>query len=132
MSIGLLEKVSGHLKDAGLMMGFADKYYSWSDADVAGAAGFILFQMNGTSGIKRYSTVARCSPIGGLQKDKLREGNGIADAIFANFAGMTKPAGILKFEPIGQVMGPYFLDNGRGVLKLLFVVLCRICKLTDR
>ena len=48
-----------HLKDAGLMMGFADKYYSWSDADVAGAAGFILFQMKQpVESETSYSTVA--------------------------------------------------------------------------
>ena len=120
MSIGLLEKVSGHLKDAGLMAGYDDKYYSWTDADVKGAAGFVLFQMAGTSGI-RNATVQ--SPDVRLllvcKKDKLREGNDAADAIFANFAGMTKPAGVLKLEPIATVMGPYYLDNGRGVFEII-------------
>ena len=120
MSIGLLEKVSGHLKDAGLMTGFDDKYYSWTDKDGEGSAGFVLFQMAGTSGI-RNATVQ--SPDVRLllvcKKDKLREGNNEADAIFANFAGMTKPTGILKLDPIGTVMGPYYLDNGRGVFEIV-------------
>lgn len=120
MSIELLEKVAGHLDDAGLLTGYAKKYFRWTDADVSGTANFVLFRMSGTAGA-RDATVQRpdvrillvcnaASVVSGSQK---------ADAIFANFSGTTAPSGIIKFEPLGAVSGPFYLDNGRGVFEII-------------
>lgn len=121
MSIELLRKVSGHLDNAGLLTGYAKKYFRWSDADVKGTANFVLFRMSGTAGA-RDATVQR-PDVRILLVCKANEvevdGSQKAEAIFANFAGTTAPVGIIKFEPLGTVNGPFYLDNGRGVFEII-------------
>jgi hypothetical protein len=120
MSLALLEKIAAHLDDAGLLTGYTKKYFRWTDADVNGAANFVLFRMAGTAGA-RDATVQRpdvrillvCNAtdvIAASQK---------ADAIFANFAGITTPPGVIKLEPLGTVGGPFYMANGRGVFEII-------------
>lgn len=119
MSHQLLEKVATHLVMAGLLDGMTIKYFRWTDADVNGAANFIMLRMAGSSGIR--DAIVQSPDIKILivgKADEIKQTNEKADAIFANFAGLTTPLGILKLDPLAIVTGPYYLDNGRCVFEI--------------
>jgi hypothetical protein len=120
MSLSLLQSVIGFLQDASLLDGLAVRYYRWTDADLNGNGNFIVVRMSGTSGI-RNATVQ--SPDVRLllvfPAASVTTGSQIADAIFAKFSDATAPYGVLKFEPLSTVSGPYYLDNGRGVFEII-------------
>lgn len=113
MSLQLLKRVSAHLENAGLLVGYKIRYFDWSDKDLSGAADFVLFRMAGAgprdSVIQRPSVmiVLVCGP------QSIEQGNDASKAIFDKLADGTATAGVLKFEPLGIVGGPYRLNNDR-------------------
>ncbi len=119
MSHQLLEKVSTHLRMAGLLDDVLSKYYGWKDADLQGKADFVVFLMSGTSGPRDaivQSPDIKLLVVGQAVAPKAT--NEKADAIFENLAGLTTPEGIIKLEPLSIVSGPYYLDNGRCVFEI--------------
>lgn len=119
MSAALLETIATHLTDAGLLTGLTKKYYQWTDADEKGSADFIVFRMSGTAGARNATLqqpdvrILLC-----VKAANVKTGNAKADAIFANFAGISTAPGVVKFEPLATVMGPMYLDNGRAVFEI--------------
>ncbi len=119
MSYQLLKSVETALRDAGIIAGYTAKFYRWTDADVKGAADFIVFRMSGTSGQRdqfMQQPDVRILVVGAATK--IKETNEAADAIYAFFAGTDTALGVTKLEPIATVAGPYFMDNGRCVFEV--------------
>lgn len=119
MSYSLLERLGNHLTQQGLLTGYKVKYYSWTDVDLKGKGKFIVLRMAGTSGI-RDSIVQRpdVRVLVVSDPDKVIDGNNKADEIFQSFAGLEVPVGVLKLEPIGTVIGPMKIENGRSVFEI--------------
>jgi hypothetical protein len=120
MSQALLRSIAALVADANIAPGFVEKFYRWTDADVNGSANFILYRMAGTAG-QRDQFVQRpdVRVLVVVPPSAIALGNQIADAIFQLFAGTAVPVNVLKLEPLGTVMGPMYLDNGRGVFEVI-------------
>ena len=124
MSDVLLQRVSGHI--AALISGYSIRYYRWTDADLNGQGGVVLFRMSGTGGAADYhvqypdvSIQIICDP------DKVRDADATMLAIvryLRSEAGFTS-ATVENFEPLSQT-GPAYLQNGRARFEL--VVRCMV------
>lgn len=119
MSAALLQNIASFLEGQNLLTNYDVKYYSWTDADFKGKGNFIVLRMAGTAGLRDHV----------VQRPDVRvlvvvdgkhtvDGNNKADEIFSAFAGLSKPSGVLKLEPIGTVIGPFGLENGRQVFEI--------------
>lgn len=120
MSLVLLERVRIFLDEQALTTGHAIKFFTWTDADVAGTGNFICLQMAGTSGIRDEVVQrpdVRLLLVGA--PNKTREVDAKAKAIYDAFAGTETTAGIIKFEPIGVIGGAYELDNKRWAFEII-------------
>ena len=124
MSDVLLQRVSGHV--SALITGYSVRYYRWTDADLNGKGGVVLFRMSGTGGAADYhvqypdvSIQIICDP------EKVRDADATMLAIvryLRSEAGFTS-ATVENFEPLSQT-GPAYLQNGRARFEL--VVRCMV------
>ncbi len=120
MSLVLLERVRNFLDAQSLTTGYTVKFFTWTDADVAGTGNFICLQMAGTSGLRDeivQSPDVRVVVVGA--PTKTREVDAKAKAIYDAFAGLESIAGVIKFEPIGVVGGAYELQNKRWAFEII-------------
>lgn len=119
MSKALLTRVKEHLDAGNLLTGYAVKYFRYSDADTNERGEFVLLRPAGTSGESDFivqtpdvQIVLVAQPEGILTGDaKMLE---ILRYLRNNFDS----ASVLGFEPIGPVIGPRYLENGRPVFEL--------------
>lgn len=124
MSDVLLQRVSGHV--SALITGYSVRYYRWTDADLNGQGGVVLFRMSGTGGAADYhvqypdvSIQIICDP------DKVRDADATMLSIvrfLRSVEGFTSTA-VENFEPLSQT-GPAYLQNGRARFEL--VVRCMV------
>ena len=124
MSDVLLQRVSGHV--SALITGYSVRYYRWTDADLNGKGGVVLFRMSGTGGAADYhvqypdvSIQIICDP------DKVRDADATMLSIvrfLRSVEGFTSTA-VENFEPLSQT-GPAYLQNGRARFEL--VVRCMV------
>ena len=116
MSIQLLQRLSRHLDDGGLLTGYSVKYYRWSDQDLNGDGQVILFRMPGTEGdgahvIQRpdieYSIL--CNP------DQVAAGDqrmlAILQYLRANFDVDNEFGRMFSLWPVGVYTGTTYLEN---------------------
>ena len=124
MSDELLQRVRAHVSHA--IPSWPVRFYRWTDADLNGQGGVVLFRMSGTGGAADYhvqypdvSIQIICDP------DKVRDADATMPAIVrylrseAGFTGAT----VENFEPLSQT-GPAYLQNGRARFEL--VVRCMV------
>ncbi len=120
MSLPLLQRVESFLHSQGLLGGWSVKFFGWNDADVAGTGNFIVLKMAGTSG-ERDEIVqrpdVRVLVVGA--PTKTIDPDAKAKAIYDLFAGTETVSGVIKFEPLSVVQGPFVLDNKRWVFELI-------------
>jgi hypothetical protein len=120
MSLPLLERVRDFLDEQSLHTGYTAEFFTWTDARIAGAGGFICYQMAGTSGLRDEIVQrpdVRVIVVGAPAKTV--EVDAKAKAIYGAFAGIETTTGVIKFEPIGVVGGPYQLDNKRWAFEII-------------
>jgi hypothetical protein len=120
MSLPLLERVKTFFDEQSLITGYTIKYFTWTDADVAGTGNFICLQMAGTGGLRDEVVQrpdVRVIIVGA--PTKTIEPDAKAKQIFDAFAGTETTDGVIKFEPIGVVGGPYQLDNKRWAFEII-------------
>ena len=118
MSVALLDRVSALITAAGLMAGYTEKYFKWTDSDINGKNPFIVLRQSG-SGISNILL---------QQTDVLIQLSQVPTAIEAGdlrmkdilllFRGQTVSTDIVRFDPIGTVLGPFYLENGRPIWEL--------------
>lgn len=119
MSLALLERVSAHLSDAGLLTGYDVLYFKWTDEREAQNTPFVLFRMAGTSGVDnqcvQYPDVRILlvgTPTTAVDTDS------DAYSLHRYFRTDFEGSGTTYFEPLGQVIGPTYLENGRPVFEI--------------
>ena len=124
MSVQLLQRLSQHLDDGGLLTGYEVKYYRWSDQDLNGDGQVILFRMPGTEGdgahvIQRPDMEIRilCDP------DQVQAGDArmlqILQYVRANFEVDNTFGRFINLWPIGVYTGPTYLENNRALFRLV-------------
>lgn len=124
MSLVILEKVRDHINAAALLTGYAAKYFRWTDADVQGTTPFILFRRPGSGGdsnILLQQTDVLIQLVG--TPTTVVAGDARMQSILRLFRGSTSQTGVVRFDPIGPVRGPLYLENGRPVWELLVRVM---------
>lgn len=124
MSLALLQRVSGAVTAASLNAGYTIKYFRWTDADVAGTTPFMLFRRPGTAGDSNVLLQKQDAMIQlvGLPTTVV-DGDARMQSILRLFRQPTSQAGVVRFMPMGAVVGPLFLENGRPVWELTVRVL---------
>jgi len=119
VSATLLTRVHDHIDDAGLITGYAVRYFRWTDADLAGNTPIIMFRQSGSGASDellqntRVSIVLLANPTGVVAADTR------AQAIQRLLRGDTVPTGIVRFDPVGAVRGPLMLENGRQAFEVI-------------
>lgn len=121
MSLQLLQRVSGHLNDAGLLTGYDVLYFKWTDERIEQNTPFILFRMAGTSGADNQCVQfpdVRILLVGSVTVPD--DADTRAYDILRHFrTDFDTPTQSVKyFEPLGQVVGPMYLENGRPVFEI--------------
>lgn len=119
MSIALLDRVSAHLAFSGLEDGFTIKKHRWSDKDIEGKNQFIVYRQDGggTSNVllQEIDVLIQLSVI----PADLDSGDTRMQEIVAAFRDSSVTTGIIRFDLIGEVSGPFFLENGRPLWELV-------------
>jgi hypothetical protein len=111
-----LAQISAHIAD--LTTGYAILFHRWTDADQAGVGQLILFRLSGTGAsdylVSKRDVLIRmlCSPA------QVEAGRAVMESIqqrfFSDFAG----EGAFHYQPMGEVMGPMYLQNERAIFDL--------------
>ena len=117
MSLAILQKVKAHIEVAGLLTGFSPKYFRWTDADVKGTTPFMLFRrIGGNSNMLLQGIDVLIQQVG--IPTGVVDGDSNMGHIIKLFRGSSVQPGIIRFDPMGEVMGPLYLENGRPVWEL--------------
>lgn len=115
MSDDLLRRVSSHLDSGDLLEGYVVRYFRWTDADLNGAGGVILFRMAGTAG--RSDSVAQ-TPHVSIQMlcdpDAVVAGDARMLAMLRYLRENYSSADVRNMFPVGPVLGPSYLENNRA------------------
>ena len=124
MSATLLERVKTHIDAASLNAGYAVRYFRWTDAYVAGSTPFILYRQSGSGASDillqdtRVSIILVGTPTTVVATDTR------AQEILRYVRGSTvSTEGAVRFDPVGTVMGPMYLENGRPMFEVTVRVL---------
>jgi hypothetical protein len=118
MSVSLLQKVSTHAATVINPADYNIKYFRWSDADMNGNTPFIVYRKagDGSSNILLQQVdvmIQLCQ-----NPDSVVVGDAAMDLILRLFRGQTVQDGVIRFDPIGGVQGPMYLQNGRPIWEL--------------
>jgi len=123
MSLSALNYVRAALDTETLLAGYAVKYFRWTDADLQGDGEFVMLRLTGSGG---GSNVIE------QQKDVTLSLVGTETTVVASDARMKQierffrepvsDNGAHRFDPIGAVQGPFYLENGRPVFSLVIRV----------
>jgi len=103
-----------------LHTGYGAEWFTWNDSRLAGAGGFICYQMAGSAGLRDEIVQrpdVRLIVVGAPTKTV--EVDAKAKEIYDAFAGLETTTGVIKFEPIGVVGGAYILDNKRWAFEII-------------
>lgn len=123
MSRQLLKRVADDLSGRGFLVGYEIKYYRWEDSDVEGNTPFVLFRQEGTGGGGGTSDVhLQQTDITIRLVDNSAGATAADDAmntILRHFRLSSVPAGVIKYQPITNVVGPMYLENGRPMFELV-------------
>lgn len=118
MSLVLLQKVKQHIEDAGFLAGYQAKYFRWTDADVNGTTPFMLFRRRGSGHSNKLLQGIDVL----IQQVNVPSGVTAGDANMANIIKLFRDAsvqpGVVRWDPVGEVQGPFYLENGRPVWEL--------------
>lgn len=119
MSKALFERVEAAITAASLHTGYAFKYFRWTDADVSGKDNFIVLRQPGGGG---DSNTLLQSPDVLIQlvakPTEVVAGDDRMLAILRMLRQPTSQTGIIRFLPMGSVVGPLYLENGRPLWQL--------------
>ena len=113
----LLPSVRDHLADADLLDGYRVLMYRWTDSE---GTPTIVFLRSGTGGASDYLVQrpdVRIVLVTGSASD-VRAGEVRMHQILRYLRHSYKAAGVLHFQPMSGVIGPSYLENGRGVFEL--------------
>lgn len=135
MSLTVLQRVSAHIASiSGITdwyeyyfapitanepgLGAQNLYFRWTDAKVNGTAPFFLFRQvgEGASDILVQSINVQITLVDNA--NNVVEADRIMQDIIRLFRGATTQPGVVRFDPVGGVAGPSYLENGRPVFTL--------------
>lgn len=119
MSIALLERVSAHLNFLDLEDGFTVKFHRWSDKDIEGNDPFIVYRQDGDGGsnvlLQQIDVLIQLS----VNPQDFNAGDTRMQQIVDAFRDSSVTTGIIRFDIIGAVSGPIYLENGRPLWELV-------------
>lgn len=108
--------LSDHVSD--LLDGYALRYHRWTDADQSGAGDLVLFRLAGTGSsdflIDGPDVLIRllCAP------DRVETGRVAIRSIQARLYSDYEGQGAFLFLPMGNIIGPMYLQNERAIFDL--------------
>lgn len=115
----ILSATRDHVNDAGLLAPYEDLYFRWSDSDVGGNTPFILFRFPGSNGPSSILLQQRDVLIVLVDtKGESERGHDRISAIERLFRQGGIQPGIRRFEVLGGLNGPLYLENDRPVWQL--------------
>lgn len=120
MSLTLLQRVHAHLDAANLLTGYSVRYFRWTDADIAGNTPFIMFRQSGSgsSDILLQDTQVSVVLVG--LPTTVVDADARAQQILRYVRGSTvQTDDAIRFDPVGTVRGPTYLENGRPVFEIV-------------
>ena len=113
----LLLDVRDHLQGQDLLDGLQVQFYRWTDAD--GTPTFVI-RRAGTGGASDHLVQRpdiRLILVTGSASD-VRAGEVRMHNILRYLRGAYSSASVLNYQPMSGVIGPNYLENGRGVFEL--------------
>jgi hypothetical protein len=111
-----LAQLSAHVAD--LITGYAVRFHRWTDADQNGAGKLVLFRLSSTGDsdflVSRRDVLIRmlCNPA------QVEAGRVVMQRIQARIFTEYKGQGAFHFQPMGEVLGPMYLQNDRAMFDL--------------
>ena len=114
----LLNRVKTFITAAGLDTGYTWRFHTWTDADSAGKVPTIFLRGDGagqSNAVIQQNDVL-IQLIGNPQAVEAMDTR--MEAILALFRGTTTTSGVIRFDPLSNVRGPFYLENGRPVFQL--------------
>lgn len=115
MSVAVLDRVEAFLATAPtLLTGYVVRFFRWTDEDIAQSTPFIMLRQPGTGG--QGSALLQSVDVQVMLCDtpaNVVSADARAAAIMRRFRSSTTQTGVVRFDPIGEVQGPLYLENGR-------------------
>lgn len=118
MSNALLDKVSAHIAAQGYETGLTVKYHRYSDKDLDGKTNFICYRRAGDGGSNVLLQATDVNIVLVTSPNSVQTGDDLMTNILKLFRNSTVQAGIVRFDPVGNVRGPRRLENGRPLWEL--------------
>lgn len=118
MSATLIGRLETYLNAASLLTGYAVKYFRWLDADVNNTTPFIMLRQSGAGNSDinmqetRLTITLVATPITAIDADTRMQ------SILRYLRGTVQTTGVTRFDPVGTVVGPMYLENDRPVFQL--------------
>ena len=119
-----VEIVRQNLNDAGLLAGYTLRLWEWTDEDLNGAGDVIRIGFTGSGGGSDFIvsqpdvSIQMLAGAGSFVAGRARMAE-IRDHFYANFEGN----GAFLLLPVGEIVGPSMLSNGRRRFELLVRVM---------
>lgn len=113
----LLPSVRDHLASADLLDGYRVQMYRWTDGDATPVIVFLRATSSGASDYLVQRPDVRIVMVTGSASD-VRDGEVRMHHILRYLRHSYKTSGVLHFQPMSGVIGPSYLENGRGVFEL--------------
>jgi hypothetical protein len=111
-----LIQLSAHLAD--LTDGYLVRFHRWSDAEMNGDGQLVLFRLAGTGSsdflISSRDVLIRmlCSP------SQVEAGRAVIQRMQRRLYTVFEGEGAFLFYPMGEVLGPMYLQNNRAIFDL--------------
>lgn len=107
-----------------LITGYKVKYFKWTDKDGKGKQPLCVLRTSGsgasTSNMQMVDTSVQLIGL----PTTIKSTDDKMEAILARVRAQKSVTGVVKFEALGTVMGPRFLENGRPVFDLNIRAYC--------
>jgi hypothetical protein len=114
MSDQLFTRVQNFIAAANLDSGYQVRFFRWLDSDIKGRIPMILIRRAGRSGIS--NRLLQQIDVQIMLVDNptnVRNADTRMQNIMRLFRGSSTTTGVVKFEPIGEIQGPIYLENDR-------------------
>lgn len=120
MSLPVLQRVAAHIAEfASLSNGIAVRYFRWTDADINGKTPFIMIRQSGDgpSDILLQQIEVTITLVQNL--DAVVTGDAAMAQMARLFRLESVQTGAIRFDTVGGVRGPMYLENGRPAWQLV-------------
>lgn len=118
MSLPVMQSLKTWLEDAQLLSGYQVLYNKWSDSNLKGSGGFILFRTSGPGVANRIQQRHDIDIYLVAEAHTLLDAQGRIEDIHKHLSSVAQPPDVVRYSVPTLPVGPFEMTNGRQVFRL--------------